>query len=391
MRTSNTRLPVLRCSVMSAFFWISTVGNAHSGTEACDGYQFEAVYTGEMLFNVAGGIEAGSRYLDNLDLTLQVDTVRAWGFGTGKLFVYGLYNNGTQFSDELIGDLQGTSNIDAPGAFRLFEFWYEHDADTWSVLAGLYDLNSEFDVNETGALFLNSSHGIGPDFSQSGRNGPSIFPVSSLAIRVASRWDWFSGRLAVLDGIPGHTDDPSSNRMHLSGDDGALIVGEMELATDLDGRVWAGFWHYTADFERPFGAGASNANSGWYLGGELGFEFDSFALAAFIRYGTANEELNILREYVGAGLVVDGIFRSRPEDQLGLAMSSGRVGAPYRHYLFDAGVASMSQETIWELTYRATINEHFAVQPNIQLVDNPSASTSLNDAWVLGLRFEIAI
>jgi porin len=51
------------------------------------------------------------------------------------------------------------------------------------VKIGLYDLNSEFDVIEAAALFLNPSHGIGPDFAQSGRNGPSIFPVTSLAIR----------------------------------------------------------------------------------------------------------------------------------------------------------------------------------------------------------------
>ena len=34
-----------------------------------------------------------------------------------------------------------------------------------SVLTCLYNLNSEFDVIETAGLFINSSHGIGPDYS----------------------------------------------------------------------------------------------------------------------------------------------------------------------------------------------------------------------------------
>ena len=127
-----------------------------------------------------------------------------------------MYNNGSTFSDELVGDLQVISNIDASHAWRVFEFWYEFGEGPWSVRTGLYDLNSEFDVNETGGLFLNSSHGMGPDFSQTGENGPSIFPVSSLALRAEWEGKGFTARLAVLDGVPGHPHDPSSNEIDLS-------------------------------------------------------------------------------------------------------------------------------------------------------------------------------
>lgn len=80
------------------------------------------------------------------------------------------------------------------GAARLYEAWIDkRSADgSASVRFGLYDLNSEFDTTEAGALSLLSSHGIGPDFAQSGRNGPSIFPVTSLALRgecdLGDRW-----------------------------------------------------------------------------------------------------------------------------------------------------------------------------------------------------------
>ena len=72
---------------------------------------------------------------------------------------------------------------------KLYEAWFEQTLfdDRLSFKAGLYDLNTEFDVVETAGLFINSSHGIGPDFSQSGVNGPSIFPTTSLGIRVKAQ------------------------------------------------------------------------------------------------------------------------------------------------------------------------------------------------------------
>jgi hypothetical protein len=39
-------------------------------------YAFEASYTGDVLVNASGGIETGTRYLDNLDLKLEVDLDR---------------------------------------------------------------------------------------------------------------------------------------------------------------------------------------------------------------------------------------------------------------------------------------------------------------------------
>jgi len=41
--------------------------------------------------NVRGGVRRGSRYLDNLDVTLVVDAERAFGWGGATLFAYGLY------------------------------------------------------------------------------------------------------------------------------------------------------------------------------------------------------------------------------------------------------------------------------------------------------------
>ena len=135
-------------------------------------------YTAEILRNTRGGVGRGARYLDNLDVTLTIDAERSFGWRGATLFVYGLYNNGQPFSDDLVGPAQGVSNIETGvRAPRLYEAWIEQRfaADGASLKFGLYDLNSEFDAFGAAALFLNPSHGVVPDFSNPAVTGPRSF------------------------------------------------------------------------------------------------------------------------------------------------------------------------------------------------------------------------
>ena len=105
--------------------------------------------------------------------------------------------------------------------------------DRLSILAGLYDLNSEFDVIENAGLFLNSSHGIGADFAQSGENGPSIFPSTSLTARLKIQpFKHFYIQAAALDGIPGNPDVDHGTHVHLGDGDGTLLTLETAWFSD---------------------------------------------------------------------------------------------------------------------------------------------------------------
>jgi porin len=262
-------------------------------------------------------------------------------------------------------------------------------ADNWSVKAGLYDLNSEFDVNETGALFLNSSHGIGVDLGQTGRNGPGIYPVSSTALRASLNFESLTARVVVMDGVPGNPEDPSSNRVELDDEEGVLTVAELDLAISDSVRLWSGYWRYTADFEHAFDQASCRSNDGWYAGLESNFALGSRSAAFFARIGQADERFNVFGGYVGLGIVVDGPFEARPDDQFGVALASGRAGGPYRDYLASMGAAPRQHESAWEMTYQARLSEHLVIQPNVQYVQNPSASGVIDNAWVVALRFQI--
>lgn len=359
-------------------------------TDLATAYDFDAEYTGDMLINASGGIKTGGRYLDNLDLSLEIDIAEAWGTGSGNVLISGLYNNGGTFSGELVGDLQVVSNIDTAEAWRIYEFWYELGDDIRSIKAGLYDLNSEFDVNEAGSIFLNSSHGIGADLGQTGMNGPGVFPVTSMAMRGALRLGKVTARLVVMDAVPGDPDNLASNRIDIQGNDGFLAVTELDAPLSDSARLWSGYWRYSADFEHSFGIGASSGNDGWYVGYEQAVTLGSRSAAWFIRVGGADERFNALQGYAGFGVVIDGLIPARPADQFGIAVASARAGRPYRIYLDEIGAGAKHHETAIEMTYRAQINDRLVLQPDIQYVQNPSATRNLENAWVVGLRFVVS-
>lgn len=357
-----------------------------------------ATYTGERWSAVDGGVATGGAYVDNLDLTAEMDGRRAFGVDGLKLFAYVLYNNGHEFAGPYAGAAQGISNIEAVRAWRLYEAWADWAIGNGSLRFGLYDLNSEFDATDTGAVFIHPAHGIGTEIAQAGANGPSIFPITSLGVRYrqeAGSWAW---QFAALDGVPGDPEDPTSNRVRFGGGDGALLVGEVGRTFD-GARAVLGAWHFTADFDDVRDVDANgdpvqrSGASGVYgfVEGRLYAEDDAEqGLSAFLRAGFADERVHQFGTYVGGGLVYTGALPGRPGDRLGLAFASAANGDRFREAAAFAGTPVERRETVWELTYRIEFGEAFALQPDVQYVVNPSTDPTLDDAWVVGLRFEAA-
>ncbi len=342
-------------------------------------YEVGAVYTSDLWRNTKGGLRTGGAYLDNLDVTLALDAERAMGWTGVSAFVYGLYNNSARFSDRYVGDAMTVSNIDAPEAVRLYEAWIQWQSAAEHALSfrlGLYDLNSEFDMSDGRSLFLHSSHGIGHELGQTGANGPSIFPVTSLGLRAAwSPARQWSALVAVLDAVPGSPEHPSSNRIRVSGDEGALAIAELQWAGERVTKVSLGHWRYTAD-----------ENRGTYAGIEMALDRDSGhepTTLAFARYGVADDRLNEFADSWSIGVRRRSLFAARPEDQIGVAYTRADVS--------DAASAHRHQyEAAIELTYRAELTDWLAIQPDIQLILNPGADPALEDSLVFGLRLEFS-
>lgn len=356
-----------------------------------------AVYTGDHWSALAGGIAHGSAYLDDLDLQAKFNG-GAMGLPGVTGWLYLLYNNGSEFAGPYVGNLQGISNIEAVRATRLYEAWLEVPAPGGgSLRGGLYNLNTEFDANEVGALFLAPEHGIGTELAHSGVTGPSIFPVAGLALRYRREWGERRVQVALLDAVPGDAQDASRTYVHLG--DGTLAIGELGGAAG--GVKFAlGGWRYSRalpDQQATDAQGQPLMRAG--RGGAYALASHSFwsqeaagrDLSAFLRYGIADGDVYQTRYYLGAGVVATGPFASRPTDRLGLAVGIAGNGDTYRQVAAAAGTPADAAETHLELSYRAVLDAHWFVQPDLQYVINPGTDPSLQDAWVFGLRFQVAL
>lgn len=346
----------------------------------------QLTYTSELIGNVAGGVERGARYLDNLDIVFEADLEKLTGWNGAQLHLYGLYNNGASIG-ELVGDAQAVSNIETgTRAIRLYEAWIDQKiGEHVSFRAGLYDLNSEFDALDASGLFVSSAHGIGTDFSQSGQNGPSIFPSTSLAARleVKPAEGWVI-RTAILDGVPGDPARPARTAIRLGNGDGALLVGEVE-APVAGARVLVGHWRYTAPFDMIDG-GRDTGNSGTYIRAEAPLmRQPDRMIDGFARFGVASGRFNMFDSFASAGFKFTGWVPGRGEDEFGVAIASAFTSDAYRTL-----TGALPAEVSLEATYRTQLAPWLAVQPNVHYIRRPSADPLIDDAVVLGIRTEIS-
>lgn len=381
------------------------------------GIDFEFIYTGEVIGYTGGGVETGSDYSGNIDITATLDFDKLLGWKGAKLFTYILGNHGgavelapgfVQGVTNRAGAIQGISNISSYNTWKLYQIWLEQKLfnNKLAVLVGLFDLNSEFDVQESSGIFLNPSHGIGAEYSQTGENGPSIFPTTSLALRLLfTPTEKLYFNFGVFDGTPGDPENPNGTQIVFGKDDGLLLAYEMgifENGKDLQkgfGKYSIGGWYYTKGFQDLSevdinGEPKKNQdNFGVYFSAEkflLNEKLDdSQGLSAFVRGGIANGNLNLLDYSWGLGFSYFGLLSGRDNDVFGLAFATAHNGRKFRDIANKFGVSLSATEMIFEVTYSFQVTPWFRVQPDFQYIINPVASLTNKYATVAGIRMEI--
>ena len=377
-------------------------------------------YDGDIGVDVSGGKKRGATYSGLLNLQASLDGDRLAGLKGISVFFNGLVIHGRDPSD-FVGDAQELSNIAAPASAYLYQAWiqYVSDGKTISILAGRYDVSGEFYQAHTAGLFMNSSFGIGPDFSQSGAAGPSIFPYTALGARVSYRpIPRLTVRAAILDGAPiRHAKDTTAlfNR-----GDGVLLVSELDYHTGVGnghrfdtkrsilrriagqppyhGKIAFGVWHYTATFSDlstldSFGRPVQRrGSSGAYAVADfLVYRREHHPrryISSFLQFGIADERTNRFSKYVGIGAVAHGFVPHRPLDQFGLAAAIALNGS---HYLRDQqllGDPANAAETSIELTYLTQLRSWFGVQTDAQYIINPNTDPAINNALAFQIKFE---
>jgi porin len=346
-------------------------------------YEFGAVYKASVWTGLSGPLRGRAAYLGNLDLKLTVAGEKAWSLPGNTLFVHLLHNHGSK-PNRRVAAAQGIDNIEVEiNTGKLYQLWMQQQFadDRVSLLAGLYDLNSEFYVTESSGIFLHPALGIGTDMAQTGQNGPSIFPTTSLALRVrVEPFDRAYLQAAVLDGVPGDPDDPRGTHVHLRDGDGALWIAEAGLSTGSEtapGKLALGGWRYSARFDHLTDVDAAGdplrgTSRGGYLLAEQSLwragEGRPGAITGFLRYGFASSGVNEFGHALAAGAVWLGALAGRDEDTLALVYAGARRGDPFRRAALAAGEPVARHEHAWELAYKARIADWLWLQPGFQHV-----------------------
>lgn len=397
-----------------------------------NGILLETVNTVDVLSNVSGGIRKKTSAVGDLDLLLTIDMKKLIDDWKGTLFVYGLGTYGDDPSKH-VGDIQAVSSIAGPNTWKLFEVWYQQNLfERFSLLAGLYDVTSEFDVMVSSSeLFVNGSFGTGAEFAVSGKSGPSTFPATALGVRGQGIFnDSLMIRAVLADGVPGNPNDTDGTHIAINADEG--LFGALELAyyqfrpadtpdakreilaskprrltfrrvgrsapLEYEAKVALGFWGYTTSLDhlsKVDTSGAPVTRDGTY--GLYGLaEYDIYhergdtgqELTLFGRAGYADPKVNRFSQYYGGGFVYTGLIPGRRFDRTGMGVAAAINGKYYKRAQRNAGQSVETAEITLEATYSFFVNPNLIFQPDIQYVINPGTVPGRKNALVLGIRLE---
>lgn len=348
------------------------------------GIEIEADYKLDLIRNFSGGLNQKGTVIGNFDVKTGFDFEKMGLVKGLKLHLYGLANHGDP-ATEFVGDSFATSNIEAPDGVRLFEAYLEQNVDEhFQIAVGLRDLNAIYNSSATAGDFLNAAFGISPSISQTGANGPSIFPVTSLAANVryeATNSFYFqAGVFNALSGDPSHV---HSTEINASNRDGSLMIYEVGFAKPEGNdsfKFGAGSWVYTKDQDRIDGSG-THQNAGYYFIVDKRF---SGLFATFLKHGMAQPKLNTFESSTEVGLTLTGMLPKRGSDVFGIGYAYSKASEDYKTLN-----SSTSGEAAIDVLYKIKVAPGLSLTPDFQYVIHPGLDPNVKDAQVGALRVQL--
>ncbi|MEJ2613883.1 MAG: carbohydrate porin [Ignavibacteriaceae bacterium] len=374
-----------------------------------NGINLKFSFTNDLLYDVSGGINTGSTYAGLFTPQLDIDLNKMIGLHEADMHISVNGTLGGNFNKKA-GTEQGIDNITAFNTWKIYEFWVQKELfnNHLSFKLGLYDLNSEFDVRQSSLVFLNPSQAIGPEFSLTGKNGPSIYPTTTLAFRIKYTGNsGFYFQSAILDGVPGDPEDPYGTHIIINSKNGFLVTGEAGLVKEEGNlnkdheKFFLGGWYYTSKFEKLLNTAVpgypvyQEGNYGIYISGEKFLwsetENPDEGFSAFFRIGISSKEVNTVDGYLGFGVNYIGLIPGREMDELGIAIGAAHNSSKYIAKAKLENINLDKYETTIELTYLFQLTNWIKLQPDFQYVINPVHSYINDYSLISAIRLSISL
>ena len=423
---------------------------------ADQGVTFSAEWDANVFANVRGGIERRAETDGLIKLGLDLDfqkITKLCFFNDTDIHVEGYYPYGTNISN-YVGDLPGVNNDAAYNSPRLYELWaqkgFTFGIVDCSVRTGLLAADQEFYLNNTAALFINSSFGASLAF---GGNAPiPVYPFAALAVRldfsvgdaknlkVNFRTGVYDGNSAAPTLGPFAVGAPASisyNKygvdFHLNPSTGLIFLNEVAFSFLNHeapenpangparwfigpGHVVIGGFYASNQFKSIYQAQLQDVGAleppaqVRHIAGDYGVyaiweqklyedaPYSPNGLFIFGRGLLLPDDRNFDTLSAETGAVYRGVFRRQKDsqDSLGIGLAYNYISNRVRNADSFAkregfpGVLNYEFESVLEATYAFPVSGHWQLQPDLQLVVRPGGAGSYRNALVIGLRSILA-
>lgn len=307
-----------------------------------------------------------------MDLAATVDTGKLLHWPGGTLTVEGQTHSGSSILDRQFPAIQDPDNMDAPPGTWLAQLMYEQDLLGGRVegQGGLMYVDSRFLTVPYGGNFVSL------DFSSDGS-------ISTFVLPTYPKGSWGGDvTVAPVKGLTFAGGIYNNHSTELDYDPGGnLLITEEAWAGKREGRpykVQVGAWRDTGRFLRFRGGTVHPASGVYVVASDKVWQPEGESrrgVGMFFQYGTAPASVAKLHRHVGAGVVWDGAWRARPQDEMGVAFSDGLLT---RQSVFAHGF-----ENEVEVYYQFDLGDGWTVQPDMEFWQHPGGGGTPNT--VLGL------
>ena len=307
-----------------------------------------------------GDITLDSSYVDNQVLSknitrglfnagAEIDLTEFFKYESSFIAGYAI-QRGDNGSD-IVGDIQGFSNIDEADFTRAFEiFLAVKFSENSLVKLGQMDANSDFATTASGSEFINSSFGFSPSIQQI-----PTYPRPSVGIYGEVNLNsQMTARLGLYE---------SSQQFNHFTD--FFSIAEAQWYYQGNSTFKIGVWHHSG---LKFNNQPSKSTSDIYV--VVDHQLNE-KVSAFLQWGRADTSLVEINRHLSLGINIQNIFTEA--DSLGLALTQ-------------VDVVEADSERAIELFYSYKVNDYLTVKPDIQLISAPSGNNALDEVIVFTLR-----
>lgn len=348
-----------------SFFKIDDTWNLHGGEKESDAkgnieyvFDFSVKLSSEPLFHYSGG-------------TLLADFRCHHGKNPTKQ----------------VGSFVEVDEMEAPGFNDFYALWYQQTWGRYWFQVGKSDAYDHFSATEHSEFFINGGYTTIPTIQFM-----PTYPDPAMSVLLSLGFcSNLSFTMGVFDGSTaiGYTTGNHGiiGRFFNHLDKHAFLIAEADATWSSDnkyqGTLGIGGWKHTAKFDKING-GTQKGTAGPYATLDQVIYQDKIREGAFFFiYGWANPKISNTHNYYGAGTTWKGLIPKRPEDTIGLGMSTTNFS--------NAKKAEFTEkfEIVYEVFYALQFTSWGFLEPDYQYIVHPGGE-GLSNASVFTIRLQFS-